>query len=378
MNRMVKTIVCFLGMLCLILGPGAMISVADEISEAETSPGPIISFEQKDMIYDLGLILPDQTIEISIIYDNQGADMLRVWDVQGSSGCTASLLSSDIIMPGEMGEIKVIVTSDKKVGQLMRNVSMRTNDPKHARVTLAIRAQVVVDYVLVPNHIAFGRLTRTELNGEKYARVKGDSAHTYSLKQVVSSSPFMNARILEANEYFPVQRLLVRLNEAVPLGRFQEEITVATDNPDFPEMSIQVSAYIMGHIIVKPAQVFFRVSAAQPQKPVEQEISLYNPQKRDFTILSSQILPEELSEAQKEAFSSSRIDYIEPREDDLELKVGQPDPQGQCLIKLIYLKRLQPNQRSRGTLRLLTDDPDQPHVDIPFLATTPLTKVPKE
>ncbi len=53
------------------------------------------------------------------------------------------MVSSDRLAPGEKGEIKVTIRTDRKKGFIARTVQVRTNDPQKPLVILNLKAKVI-------------------------------------------------------------------------------------------------------------------------------------------------------------------------------------------------------------------------------------------
>src|SRR4030066_124167 len=70
---------------------------------------PRINFIQDS--YDFGRVLQGKTAEYTFTFENRGTDDLLIKEVTTSCGCTAALVSANVIKPGETGQIKVKVYS---------------------------------------------------------------------------------------------------------------------------------------------------------------------------------------------------------------------------------------------------------------------------
>ncbi len=95
--------------------------------------------------YDFGGIGPDPVTTVFTVR-NEGAGSLQVESVSTSCGCTTAQISAQTIRAGESA--KLIVTFDPQahdgaVGQSMRFVYLRTNDPAAPEIQVQISAEVV-------------------------------------------------------------------------------------------------------------------------------------------------------------------------------------------------------------------------------------------
>lgn len=95
--------------------------------------------------YDFGDIGPTQKVERNFIIRNSGTRDLEIQDVSSSCGCTAALISENVIPPGE--EAELLVTYDPRVNKdegsfVTRKVRIRSNDPAAPLAEFTITANV--------------------------------------------------------------------------------------------------------------------------------------------------------------------------------------------------------------------------------------------
>src|SRR3989337_2038899 len=101
---------------------------------------PRINFIQDS--HDFGRVLQGKTVEYIFTFENRGTDDLLIKEVTTSCGCTAALLSANVIKPGETGQIKVSYDSQGRAGKVSRTISVVSNDPVASIKELTITAMV--------------------------------------------------------------------------------------------------------------------------------------------------------------------------------------------------------------------------------------------
>ncbi len=99
----------------------------------------------KNYTYDFGDIGPEQVVEKAFTIRNIGTKDLVIQDVSSSCGCTAALVSQDVISPG--GEGQILVRYDPRVNKdqgtfVTRKVRIRSNDPAAPLAEFTITANV--------------------------------------------------------------------------------------------------------------------------------------------------------------------------------------------------------------------------------------------
>src|SRR4030066_1342898 len=102
--------------------------------------GPRISFTSDH--HDFGNVLQGKTVEYTFLFENKGTEDLWIREVTTSCGCTAALVSSNTIKPGEKGEIKVSYDSQGRAGTVSRTITVVSNDAVESEKELTINATV--------------------------------------------------------------------------------------------------------------------------------------------------------------------------------------------------------------------------------------------
>jgi hypothetical protein len=119
---------------------------------------PSIAFET--LTKDLGKVTQGQKATHIFKFTNKGLAPLEIARVESSCGCTAAILSSKVIQPGETGQIEVTVSTEGVVSKITKSVTVNSNDPLQAQVVLNVSAYVEPEYTLSERSIYFGNVAR--------------------------------------------------------------------------------------------------------------------------------------------------------------------------------------------------------------------------
>ena len=95
-----------------------------------------------DENYNFGEVSNDTLLTHIFEFENPGTDTLFIESVRGSWGCTASLLSSEVIPPGESGELKVTFSTKKKHGISKKTIYIYSNDRDSKVKRIYVRANI--------------------------------------------------------------------------------------------------------------------------------------------------------------------------------------------------------------------------------------------
>ena len=102
----------------------------------------ILVFEEEN--YDFGEVNNDTVLTHVFKFQNTGTDTLFIKGVRGSWGCTASLLSSEVIQPNETGELKVSFSTKNRQGTNRKTIYINSNDKLSQVKKIYVVANVIV------------------------------------------------------------------------------------------------------------------------------------------------------------------------------------------------------------------------------------------
>ncbi len=108
--------------------------------EGDISGTPAIQFSESQ--HDFGSVKEGAVVDYTFKFANKGAGLLKISDITTSCGCTAALVSSDHLKPGEEGTLKVELDTKHRSGKMSRTVTVKSNDPKEPSKILVIYANV--------------------------------------------------------------------------------------------------------------------------------------------------------------------------------------------------------------------------------------------
>lgn len=80
--------------------------------------------------FNFGEVDEGKVVEAKIEFKNEGKGVLEINDVKTTCGCTAVLLSSKKLQPGETGTIGINLDTSNRIGQFVRTVAIYSNDPE--------------------------------------------------------------------------------------------------------------------------------------------------------------------------------------------------------------------------------------------------------
>lgn len=244
---------------------------------------PDIEFEE--VIYDFGEVYEGEVLTHIFKFKNVGKAELNIEKVATSCGCTHSMLSSNKLLPGAVGEIMVSFDSKGRSGEQKKIISVRSNDPDEASVKLQISCLVKEIVVINPKRVYFGEGKLNTLS-EKVEIVKVFPVEDdkLNLDKIDSSSEYLQVTTKElragAKKGFQIE---VTLGPNTPVGNLNERILIQTNNKRKSVIEIPVSAVIKSEIEINPETLFF--GWIKKGDMVSKKVIITNTGEKDLEIL---------------------------------------------------------------------------------------------
>jgi hypothetical protein len=209
--------------------------------------------------FDFGTVDRGARIEHLFLVTNRGDAPLHIENVKSTCGCTVAVLSSRDVPPGGEGRVTVTLDTARLSGRTSKVVTLYTNDPDAPATGLGLGGQVVTDVVAVPSPLYLGKIRRGEPATREVLVTSGRPGEVYSVTAVDHANPSLRAA-LEPRGDGPGQRVVVSLAPDIPLGHFNDQLTLHTTSPREPVVTVAVFGSVEGDVIVLPPQVTFGVT----------------------------------------------------------------------------------------------------------------------
>lgn len=115
-------------------------NVVEKISSAFPNKKPKLVLSKNE--YNFGEVEEGKVVQALIDIKNEGNDILEIKEVKTTCGCTAVLLSNKKLHPKESGTLKISLDTSNREGQLVRTVSIFSNDPEESVKVITLSANI--------------------------------------------------------------------------------------------------------------------------------------------------------------------------------------------------------------------------------------------
>lgn len=123
--------------------PEAVITITGNIVANSDQSGGVPTIFFPETQHDFGKVSEGEKVNYTFRFVNKGESELIIKDVKSSCGCTAALLSTSNIKPGQEGTLKVEFNTQNRSGKNSKTVTVQSNDPKDPTKILTIYADII-------------------------------------------------------------------------------------------------------------------------------------------------------------------------------------------------------------------------------------------
>jgi hypothetical protein len=348
MNRTLRTAtpVAMRAILTLLLTLGAVALPAAPAAGQALHPRAVLP----EPVYDAGGVAKGEKISHDFLIRNDGEAPLEISDVRPACGCTVAEFDR-AIAPGESGSVRAVLDTTTFDGPIAKDITVFTNDPVNPQLRLSVKADVRPYLFIQPGYARF---------------VQAQQSEPGMVDQIVFTTTFDDLRILEVESPYPF--LAVSYREATaedeprehgvgrqwvvtltldyakaPVGTLAEYVTLHTNHPNQPIAKLPVSGFVRPMIAVTPPAADFG------------EIDVSEAQNASMLVRS---------------FATEDVEVTSAETDvpGVELAVTLIE-KGKRYALQVTLSPEMPKGRFDGTIKIKTDSPKAPLIEVPLRGT---------
>ena len=233
------------------------IVTASDISDKNISNEKIIekskiSFEEQ--VYDFGKIYIGESVKHAFKLKNLGKGELIINNVKSSCGCTAALVSKNILLKDEEGEVEVKFNSGHYVGKVTKSVIVNSNDPENSKYKLTITGEVIEEVSVNPKRINFGIIRKGDYC-TKNMEIKTVQELKIDIKKVESPSPYITIIKNKTGENNYVCQVTISKYDYI--GKFNGIVFIYTSSSKQERIDVPFSGEIVGDLTFYPEVLSF-------------------------------------------------------------------------------------------------------------------------
>lgn len=234
--------------------PEAAVAKQPEQAQQVVPDRPVIDFSSRE--HDFREVFKGDTAEHIFTVFNRGGQDLVLERIKTSCGCTAAILSDQIIKPGETGEIKVNYDTSKGMGAIEKKVTVISNDPENEQAILKVKLFLQVEVEAVPNTAYFGAIFADKEDNNRRVRVTSPTLEDLNIREVAIDSEHVAYDVSNATDGSNGKVISFRIKNSAPLGEFSALATVTTNSEKQPTITVPIEATVYGDVEVRPLRLY--------------------------------------------------------------------------------------------------------------------------
>jgi hypothetical protein len=203
--------------------------------------------------WDFGTVGDVPFVDHTFVLRNDGDADLTITRVRPSCGCTTTGLSTETIHPGETAELATRFGLKGRRGAQHKSIAIESNDPVSPNFRLELKATIerVVDFR--PERI-FLQVSDATPAATGSVRVTFSTPEPHAISEV-SVTP-ADILAVESTDVQPGQMFDIAVRTIADIDLSQPhrtgQVTMATDHPDFPTLTIPVVLQVVRDFVLAP------------------------------------------------------------------------------------------------------------------------------
>lgn len=204
------------------------------------------------------------------IYNTLSSEM-HIETIRASCGCTTPIIETKYIPPGGSGSILARFNTGTFRGKKGATLTVVVTKPFYNEVRLRVDGYIRSDMVFHPGSIEYGKIDqgqpRTGLTKVLYA-----GRNDWRIVDVQSNQPWLQPSVsLSTRGSGRVNYdLSVRVREDAPIGYFQDEVVVVTNDRAMPRIPLRVAGQVESPLSISPQAI--ALGRLKPGQSVEKRL----------------------------------------------------------------------------------------------------------
>jgi Protein of unknown function (DUF1573) len=207
--------------------------------------------------FNFGTVARGSKVRHAFKVVNSTSSTIRIASWTAKCGCTDVRVGAKEIPPGTQTVIEMTLDTTKFDGPKSSGVTVNLDLPEVRQVELNVESRIRSDFTVTPGYVEFGTVLRSTHPRVTLTLNYSGSANNFQVTGMKTISAALNAELKPlgrtttgATQY----QLTADLDpQALRDGRFKDEITILTTNPDMPRVPISVAARIQSAVTLSPA-----------------------------------------------------------------------------------------------------------------------------
>lgn len=240
-------------------------------------------------IFDFGERGNAESVTHDFVIFNQGNQTLTIKNVRTSCGCTVAKPAVQLLPPGTETTVSATFNLHNRNGKQNKTITVESDDHLHPQFALQLSGLAVASILVEPAALHFSNAE--EGMGERKVVLRASNQDTTDGETTPNAFKVLSAEVslagLSANssvvEEGQVYEVCVAQATDLPEGAYTGTLTVHTDHPKSPTITVGLSVEISGPLTIQPPKVFLR-PAKDPSERSNQLLRVTSGHVKDFEL----------------------------------------------------------------------------------------------
>ncbi len=212
---------------------------------SEPSVGSGLRFERVE--HRFGSVDQGVSVSADFPFENAGQVPLTMSPPVVGCGCEAEVIGPSDLLPGQSGLVRFACDTSLTTGSVRRTATIHSSDVERRAVVLTMSGEVRLDVLADPSEVYLGKVMRGGRKRSAFSIALGSSGgRRVKLGGASTPGPYIDVRPDKSGVSFDVL-----VDPKAPLGRFTQEVSVATSSERFPDIVVSVTGFVVEDLPTK-------------------------------------------------------------------------------------------------------------------------------
>ena len=192
---------------------GGELLMFDKMDGQQAIPMQVPMVYADETVFNFGRAFGGSEVQHTFAVKNIGQKPLNILDITETCACTATVLSQNEVLPGEIGTVLATMKIYPGNGMMQEYIHLHTDDPIQNTLTFTLTGQAFTPLKTLPDMVAFGQrklllnqpiTKRVSIHLQKNTKLLGvrtDSEHIKATLETKSGIPHANLQFMPT---FPI------------------------------------------------------------------------------------------------------------------------------------------------------------------------------
>jgi P pilus assembly chaperone PapD len=197
---------------------------------------------------DFGDAYNGSKVDRLVTIRNAGRDTLNISDVKAQCGCTAAMMTTKMLAPGDSGKLSISFNTQNYNGRVTKQVYVSSNDISMPRLTISFNVNVLTTLDMNPKFFSFdnSKLDTTITKNITITNPTKEAVTIVSIGVTSGGNKFEDLKVdMMKKQLMPgEQTTLQAVYHPTKTGTFNGDIDIMTDNKTQPKVNVKFYAWV--------------------------------------------------------------------------------------------------------------------------------------